>query len=263
MVTVRSEMDVLDVLNQTNANSAKPESIETNSVIKDNTLNSDQNNVISYTNGYGLDICNTSACERAGSIMKQSINESVDPCDDFYAFACGGWEATHTIPADKSRYMSFDVVDDQLKKDIKEYLSQNTSESDSNAVIYASDFYKACIDEATINARGVSPLITALNSIGGWPLRGQTGLDIGSDYDWKDSFAKVIVNFVSIQPDANDTLVNRFYFDSSLFGLGRNQLVNTSGYPDIVNAYKQYILESALLLGAQNDSQTHQDIEDL
>ncbi|CAG2168946.1 unnamed protein product [Oppiella nova] len=76
-------------------------------------------------------------------------------------------------------------------------------------------------------------------------------------------------------PDANDTQVYKlnplrrgiepllFGFDSAVFGLGRNQLVNTSGYPDIVNAYKQYILQSALLLGAKNDSQTHQDIEDL
>jgi len=40
-------------------------------------------------------------------------------------------------------------------------------------------------------------------------------------------------------------------------------LVNTSAYPDIVNAYKKYILETALLLGAKDDSQTHKDIEDM
>ena len=52
-------------------------------------------------------------------------------------------------------------------------------------------------------------------------------------------------------------------FDSAVFGLGRNQLVNMSAYPDIVKAYKQYILQSALLLGAKDDSQTTKDIEDL
>jgi hypothetical protein len=45
-------------------------------------------------------------------------------------------------------------------------------------------------------------------------------------------------------------------FDASSFGLGSNRLVNTSAFPDIVNAYKKYILQTALLLGAMNDSQT-------
>ncbi len=52
-------------------------------------------------------------------------------------------------------------------------------------------------------------------------------------------------------------------FDASSFGLGRNQLVNTSAYPDIVNAYKKYILQTAVLLGAMNDTQTQKDIDDI
>ncbi|CAG2182097.1 unnamed protein product, partial [Oppiella nova] len=63
--------------------------------------------------------------------------------------------------------------------------------------------------------------------------------------------------------DSNDTSVNRIQFYLPHLGLGRNQLLNTNDYPDIVNAYKQYILQSALLLGAKNDSQTHQDIKNL
>jgi len=54
-----------------------------------------------------------------------------------------------------------------------------------------------------------------------------------------------------------------FKFDSSSFGLGRNQLVNTTAYPNIINAYKKYMLQTALLLGATNDSRTHIDIEDM
>ncbi len=54
-----------------------------------------------------------------------------------------------------------------------------------------------------------------------------------------------------------------FKFDSSSFGLGRNQLVNTTAYPNIINAYKKYILQTALLLGATNDSRTQNDIEDM
>ncbi|CAG2108774.1 unnamed protein product [Medioppia subpectinata] len=212
------------------------------------------------------DICTTAACEAAGKILFANLNQSVDPCTDFFEFACGGWEASHTIPADKSSYISFDILDDNLHKSVKESLSKEPSKTDSNAVIYASDLYKACIDDVTLTARGVAPLVSALNSVGGWPITGQTA----PPSDWKDSLAKQVAKFglstifsVSVQPDANETTVRRVYFDASGFGLGRNQLVNTTAYPDVVNAYKKYILQSAVLLGAKDDTQTHQDIEDI
>ena len=47
------------------------------------------------------------------------------------------------------------------------------------------------------------------------------------------------------------------------FGLGRNQLVNISDNQEIVNAYKKYILQSALLLGGEDSDQTNQDVDDL
>lgn len=36
-------------------------------------------------------MCLTSACVQASAQVAAGLNESVDPCDDFYQFACGSW----------------------------------------------------------------------------------------------------------------------------------------------------------------------------
>ena len=54
-----------------------------------------------------------------------------------------------------------------------------------------------------------------------------------------------------------------FQFGAAQFGLGRNQLVNMLDYPDEVNAYRKYILDTALLLGAEENDSTLKDVEDM
>jgi hypothetical protein len=107
------------------------------------------NNILSnhiYENKISSDICNTTACQTAGKLIRDAINASVDPCDDFYSFACGGWMATHTIPKDKSRYGNFDALDETLQQSVKKELSEPSKKSDSVSVVYASELFKTCTD---------------------------------------------------------------------------------------------------------------------
>jgi hypothetical protein len=107
------------------------------------------NNILSnhfYENKISSDICNTTACQTAGKLIKDAINASVDPCDDFYEFACGGWMAKHTIPKDKSRYSNFDALDEILQQNVKKELSEPSKKSDSVSVVYASELFKTCAD---------------------------------------------------------------------------------------------------------------------
>ncbi len=57
-------------------------------------------------------------------MIRDAINSSVDPCDDFYEFVCGGWMTTHTIPEDQSKYSNFDSLEEKLQNNVKKLLSE-------------------------------------------------------------------------------------------------------------------------------------------
>lgn len=43
-------------------------------------------------------VCTTKECYQISKEFLASINKSTDPCDNFYAFACGGWAAKDPVP---------------------------------------------------------------------------------------------------------------------------------------------------------------------
>jgi len=42
------------------------------------------------------------------------MDQTTDPCDDFFQYACGTWNKKHVIPEDRSSISTFEVMNDQL-----------------------------------------------------------------------------------------------------------------------------------------------------
>lgn len=94
------------------------------------------------------------------------MDRSVAPGDDFFDYANGTWVKTTQIPEDRSSFNSFTsitVKTEQHSRDIIEGDAANDRVTGEDKQI--GDYYAAYMDEAGIEAKGVSPVQPALDAI--------------------------------------------------------------------------------------------------
>ncbi|KAK2847818.1 hypothetical protein Q7C36_009500 [Tachysurus vachellii] len=60
-------------------------------------------------------VCTTADCTRSASRLIENMDPTVNPCENFYQYACGGWLKKNIIPETSSRYSTFDILRDELE----------------------------------------------------------------------------------------------------------------------------------------------------
>lgn len=115
------------------------------------------------------EICETTACVELASELLTNMNTSVDPCEDFFEYTCGGWRVKNPLPDDKTRISTFDQLATAGKMVLKNELESNAGSGTAGKAVR---FYAACMDTEAIDEAGVEPLDRLLESTGlaGLPL---------------------------------------------------------------------------------------------
>ena len=115
----------------------------------------------------GPDAATETAAATAIGIDKAAMDTSVNPGDDFYAYANGGWMRATEIPADRSSVGGFVIADQKREAQVKQLIDgmvKGSPAADSNEARIA-NFYRAYLDTAAIDAAGMTPARADLDRI--------------------------------------------------------------------------------------------------
>jgi len=95
--------------------------------------------------------------------MLAAVKDDVNPCDDFYEFACGTWNAEHKDKIDKfkaSIAMGWTQASDSIRTQMAKIFEEDSGP--------AGTYYKSCMDLDRIDAQGHSmmdPWLKAIDAI--------------------------------------------------------------------------------------------------
>ncbi len=95
------------------------------------------------------------------AIDPANMDTSAKPCEDFYQYANGSWIKANPVPADKSRWGSFEQLADQNRDILKTILYEVSAKRDwpkGSIEQKVSDFYASGMDEAAVEKAGIAPL---------------------------------------------------------------------------------------------------------
>jgi len=111
------------------------------------------------------------------------MDKSVKPGDDFWAYANGTWNKFTEIPADRSGWGGFQILDELSRtrtRGIIEDAAKAGASGDADAVRVGT-YYATYMDEATIEAMGTAAIKPALDRIAAIKTRADLARALGDD----------------------------------------------------------------------------------
>uniref|UniRef100_A0A8C8HBR1 Membrane metallo-endopeptidase-like 1 n=1 Tax=Oncorhynchus tshawytscha TaxID=74940 RepID=A0A8C8HBR1_ONCTS len=196
-------------------------------------------------------VCTTPECVTAAARLLQNMDATVEPCQNFYQYACGGWLERHVIPETSSRHSVFDILRDRLEIVLK---GQTVTCFHRNLRV----------SHSLIEQRDSQPLMLLIDSIGDWPAASE---------DWnkeawslEDTLATLISRYhkkvlldMYVWTDDRDSRRHIIYIDQPGLGMpSREYYFNDGNYKRVREAYLQFMV-SMVRIAREDRNLTQED----
>ncbi|KAH9901083.1 Metalloprotease [Cubamyces lactineus] len=203
-------------------------------------------------------VCLSPSCINLASSVISSLDESQDPCENFYDFANGGWLKAHPIPSDKGSFGNFEALSQQNRRLLQQILSQDSSARfDVASALTPSDYdeqilkklrglYQSCMNEDELNEIGEKPLKDMADKIREL-FRGDTTVvdDLVHDGDGHKKRARLTATVAYLHSRAIDAL---FAYDiDGDVGNDPNLMTLWISQPELGLPAKEYYEEESIV----------------
>ena len=107
--------------------------------------------------------------ELTSGVHFENMDTTVDPAEDFYRYACGGWMDSHPLDAEHARYGSFDLLAENNQKQLRSIIdSVSVAKNQPGSVAdKIATLYNLGMDSATLQKQGAEPIAALMQEIAG------------------------------------------------------------------------------------------------
>ena len=183
---------------------------------------------------------------RSSGVDLSAMDRTVNPCQDFYKFACGNWMKQNPIPPQYAVWGRFQELNDRNLEVLHQILEDSAQHQDRSPLDQKiGAFYASCIDDAAADKKGDEPIMPEVERIRAMKDKS----DLAGEVARLHHQGITVFFFLGSQPDFEKSRVEITDADQSGLGLPDRSYYLEAKDEETRKKYVEHVSQMFQLLG--------------